>query len=227
MRINFKKNRLLILLISFTLVACATSGDKQNPQEQRDADDSPAAHQPSVPLMPKGRPYTGDNAPIIQHMLTKSVAEKSGFKVGDMVLSVNGDKTMTAAEFEQKIKRAPKNSTITVMRAGNKIILPIVLGEAKPRFGAGFEPAGVVFTKKASPYIGVLHLNDMTVYAQASATNENELRFNFIIESHKPEVGAPLQYAIYEKNDKQPIISGREVIDALGAEPHIFSKIVP
>ncbi|MDZ4677276.1 MAG: site-2 protease family protein [Oligoflexia bacterium] len=220
---------IFILSASLSIAACTTNQKSSSSDDfvSQSEIDSPAAHTPSVPLIPVARSYSGDNTPIVKHFLLKSVAEKSGVRVGDKVLSLNGYPIITAAEFDKKIKRAPKNSTIVVLRGNNKIKLNIVLSDKKPRFGAGFEPSGVVFTKKNSPYIGVIHLKNMTVYAQASATTTNELRFNFIIESHVIEVAAPVKFSIHEKGDKKPLISGSETIDALGAEPHVFSKVIP
>ncbi len=223
---NLKLTTCLILLI--TLLSGCSSSEKKN-QNGRislgNAGALPGLTKAALALVPKAKTYTGEIAPIIRDMLPGSVAQTSNFKLGDLLVSLNGEHLYSAAEFEQKIKHAPMVSTLAFKRAGKLYTNKIILGQERPRFGAGFEPEGVALVKKLSPFVSFMHQKEFTVFAESSINEgQNTLHINAILKSNLPLTVHQVKYSVYDRGLKAYLGSGTEKIDAPTPDSRIFKK---
>lgn len=181
-----------------------------------------------VPLQPVGRVYSGDNAAVIRHLLSGSAAKTAGFQVNDEILHLNNIEIRTAAEFEKKIKGAPKLSVIEIKRRGQKKQIQVLLREGKTRFGAGFEPSGVALIKRTSPLIAHMHKDDLTIFAQTSTNETKDTLFtHLILDSYKIRPTARLRLTLLEGPEKKPVAKSEQILDALGSGSRIVSKSFP
>jgi regulator of sigma E protease len=63
-----------------------------------------------------------DLNPIIDSVIAGEVAERAGLKGGDVVLAVNGERTVTAAQFRQAIERnGERDMRITIRRGSQQL----------------------------------------------------------------------------------------------------------
>ncbi len=219
-----------ILILAIIVSACATQTTSEDYANQivTQTDSpvgSPGLKTPAMPLAPVAQIYSGNNSPIIKHIISGSAAEHFGFKLGDLIVELNGEKISIASQFEKRIRQAPQDSHVKFLRGRNLISLPVVLRPEKPRFGASFEPSHIELINPNSPLIAYIHVNEMTVHAEITYNEKTEsLRLNLIIESSKPVPRSILKGALFEKGATKPFAIINEPLDALGASPVVFSK---
>ena len=75
------------------------------------------------------------NAPsqglIITNVSPNSPAQQAGIKTGDIVTKANNTTVTNIAQFRNMVALTPPNSTLTltVVRQGNRIVLPVIIGQ--------------------------------------------------------------------------------------------------
>ena len=75
------------------------------------------------------------NAPsqglIITNVSPNSPAQQAGIKTGDIVTKANNTTVTNIAQFRNMVALMPPNSTLTltVVRQGNRIVLPVIIGQ--------------------------------------------------------------------------------------------------
>jgi membrane-associated protease RseP (regulator of RpoE activity) len=223
---NLKFTTCLILLVA---LGGGCSSSEKKPENGRvslgNAGAIPGLPKASLALIPKAKTYTGEIAPIIRDILPGSVAQTSNFKLGDQLISLNGEHLYSAAEFEQKIKHAPMGSTIVFKRGGQLHTEKVILGMERPRFGAGFEPEGVALVKTLSPFVSFMHQKEFTVFAETSINEgQNTLHINAILKSNFPLTVRQVKYSVYDRGLKSYLGSGTAKIDAPSTDSRIFKK---
>jgi hypothetical protein len=214
----------LILSLLF-IVSCSSAPEVKPPAPL--ASDHPAipglVNKPALALVPKAKTYNGENTPVIQQMLPKSVADKYGFKIGDLIMRLNNTTIITAGEFEQLIRHAAPQSIIVIKRGNKTKSIPVHLGLDRPRFGAGFEPERIALKRGTSPYISFMHNRDLTAFAETSINEgQTDLRVNVILQSTTPLATALVKYTLYDQH--KVVGTGREQIYALGSAAKVFNK---
>jgi hypothetical protein len=224
--------KLLFLLSVFVLAAGCSSSEKKSDttRSARDLGASgriPGLPRPALALVPKARFYTGQITPVISHINPKSVAQRYNFKVGDQLISLNGERIISALEFDLKIRHAPTLSLIGFRRGGKLMSTKILLGMDRPRFGAGFEPIGVAWVKKSSPYVSFMFQNEIMAYAETSINEEQTLlHVNVILDSTKIILLPRVKYSVFDRGNKTMVSSGLAKVDALGSGSQIFTKAI-
>ncbi|MCC6278226.1 MAG: PDZ domain-containing protein [Oligoflexia bacterium] len=216
--------KLLVVLAIVLGAGCSTSPTKKHSFLTNGAKDSPGMAPPSVPLRPKGQPYSGDGLPIIQNVAPKSIAQKAGLQKGDRIVKLNGSLTFSAKEVERKIKTALGKTSLEISRAGKPHRVTLNLTGNSPKLGIAFEPSDRVIVKPSTPIIGILHKESSSIFAKASATKDNKLRISLIIQGSNPRVGIPLRVDVFESRGKRVIGSYIDTIDALGLDPLVVSQ---
>jgi hypothetical protein len=224
-----KKLFVLGLLTLAVAAGCSSSEKKSDiTKTSRDLGASgriPGLPRPALALVPKARYYTGQIAPVISHINPKSVAQRYNFRIGDQLISLNGERIISALEFDLRIRHAPTLSTITFRRGGKLMSTKILLGMDRPRFGAGFEPIGVAWVKKSSPFVSFMFQHDIMAFAETSINEEQTLlHLNVILDSDKVIPLPKIKYSVYDRGNKTLVSNGFAKIDALGGGSQIFTK---
>ena len=98
----------------------------------------------------------------------ESPAAKAGFKVGDIIVSVNGTKVSTVEEINEIKNNFSIGDTLTmeIYRKGEKTSLNLVLDEEKPQSEAPAAAAPEVEQPQASPQYPGSQVNPDEVYGQ-------------------------------------------------------------
>ena len=89
--------------------------------------------QPVTEELAKSFGMTGESGALVGDVMKGSPAEKAGIKRGDVIVAFNGEAIDTANELPALVATTPagKTATITVLRAGKKVDLPVILGNQK------------------------------------------------------------------------------------------------
>jgi hypothetical protein len=219
----------LFLVFCFSVAAlafagCSTSGSGDYSNSFGAGADDPAFHHPRQALVPVAKVYTGNNTPVIRHVLPYSAAQRAGLRTGDEIFSVNGEHFRTAGEYEKYLRKAPRLSRVTFRRTGRLMTVMANLSDDKPRLGAGFEPASVPLVKPNAPLIAYMHVSDVTAYAESTISdNQSELHLNLILESSNPVALAEMNIAVQESGAHKPFAQEHSTVDALGS-PRVITK---
>ena len=99
---------------------------------------SPVLGIESESLNPQLAEYFGVKEGILVRSVThESSAEKAGFKAGDVIIKVNGEKVTTPREISSILQssRAKKSLPVTVIRRQKEVVLNVALEESSSRQG--------------------------------------------------------------------------------------------
>jgi hypothetical protein len=219
-----------LILTALIAVGCSSGATKKQAHSLRpipkDILKSPAVSSISEPLLPAGRPFNAQSAPVIRHLVPGGIAQRHGFLVNDRILQINGEHVRTIAEFEKKMRRTNGSVNILFARSDERRNATVILPVAQ-KFGAEFAPFGVQLIRTTSPMVSFYKNGTMTVHAQGSYDEERGLlRFNFVIESSRPMKRPKVLTTVSLKGQKSVLASTIDTIDALGSSPVVFSKSI-
>lgn len=204
------------------LVALITGGCSSGPAlSDRDRAALEAVSlRPQTPLTPRGRTLDPNSAPVVRGLLPGTTGQKAGLKPNDLIVSLNGKKISTIADYDVFSKFSGRNASVEIDRDGVKKTFSIPFNEERPRGGIEIEPYGIPVIRAGTPLVSTIHSKGFTIHAQASLSRErDELHVNFIIESNVILSLAPAKLVVYDLKNKKALLNTSENLDALGVKP--------
>ncbi len=226
----FERGRSQAKLLSCIFLSLALiSGCSTSPTNSEN-DSSPGAQSVfgmslHTPLKPKGHSVTANDPATLKYILQGSIAQKYGFRIGDLILKINGKDISGATEFERRINLLPPSVEIEYKSRGVLNKKYINLNESRPRFGGTTFTQNIAQIKISSPSIVSITKGLITVFASCSQDKEkHDLFVNFIVDSEITHVASKAVATVWQKNPKKLIGSSQETVDALGAKPILVSR---
>lgn len=213
-------------LVAFLVLGCASSSELPTTTYSSGAE-SLLQRSVHTPLTPRGQKLTGLEPAVIRYLKPGGLAAKLGFKLGDVILKINGKPVNGFVELEKRIKNAVSPVEVTY-KSKNQILTKLVhLHNGPNRWDASTEKQGVALIKTTSPGIVFMTKPPYTVFCTASISQEkNALFVNIIIDSDDIK---PSSSAVLNVKSKNGSISSKSVerVDALSGNSVLVSKKIP